>query len=65
MYLRMRLDNSLSPRSVRFFGVRPEELIVLLLVAAFRLLSLLLLRGGCCFCACNSLLRLGEGSGRD
>ena len=60
MYLWMRLNNRLPPSSVRLLGVRPEEIVVL--VVAFGSTLLLLLRNGGCFRACSGW---GNSGGRD
>ena len=60
MYLWMRLDDRLPPSSMWLLGVRPEEIVVL--VVAFGSTLLLLLRNGGCFRACSGW---GNSGGRD
>lgn len=64
MYLWVRLDNRLSPSSVRLLGVSPEEFVLLVAFGSLLLLLSFLLRDGC-FRACSGLLRQGNGGGRD
>ena len=63
MYLWVRLDNRLSPSSVRLLGVSPEEFVLLVAFGSLLLLSFPLRDS--CFCACSGLLRQENGGGRD